>query len=600
MKRHFGIVLAAIFALVIEQVVLVGCPGAGRKTTGSTKAGKGHGPDVAVFVLRGRLVERRAMEDMLGPEQPILYRVVNRLDRARRDSKVGTVVLRFEGVTAGWAQWGELRQAIERLRRAHKKVIVHFDSAGNGLYYTATAADHVVMSPGGTLWTIGLHMELTFFKGLLDKLGIDADLLQVGKYKGASEPFTRTGMSPEFRQSLGGLVTSLYREFLSGVGAGRKHPAKWVQTRVDEGPLLADQARKEGLVDQVADFGTLMRTMKGALDWGYGKKKAAGKSLTDLLALLQGNQGGGVPSTPHVGLVYALGTVVLGRGNAGLFGMGQVVASTPMVKTLTELAKDDKVKAVVLRIDSPGGSALASELIWQAARRLAQRKPLIVSMGNVAASGGYYIASAARRIFAEPGTITGSIGVVGGKLVLSRLFDKVGITTEELNRGKYAGLFSSSRTFSPDERTIVGRMMKQTYQLFLKRVAAGRKVSPSMLGGVAQGRIWSGRAAKGVSLVDQVGGLYDALAEARKIGHLGAGAEVAIYPRPKNWIQLIGEKFGRKDVAAPALPGVSGWLTLVDAMAPDVGRGLRLFVAATWGLRREKVMALLPFGIRIR
>ncbi|MCD6498911.1 MAG: signal peptide peptidase SppA [Deltaproteobacteria bacterium] len=598
--NRFGIVMAAIAALFVEQAVLVGCPGAGRRTTGPAKAGKGHGPGVAMFVLRGRLVERRAMEDMLGPAQPVLYRVVTRLDRARRDSKIGTVVLRLEGVTAGWAQWAELRQAIERLRKAHKKVVVHFDSAGNGLYYAAAAADSVVMSPGGTLWTIGLHMELTFFKGLLDKLGIDADLLQVGKYKGASEPFTRTGMSPEFRKSLGGLVTSLYREFLSGVGAGRKHPAKWVQTRVDEGPLLADQARKQGLVDQVADFGALIQSMKGSIVWHYGKKKPAGKSLGDLLALLQGSQGSDAPSAPHVALVYALGTVVLGRGNGGLFGMGQVVASTPMVKVLTDLAKDDKVKAVVLRIDSPGGSALASELIWQAARRLGQHKPLIVSMGNVAASGGYYIASAARRILAEPGTITGSIGVVGGKLVLARLFGKIGITTEELNHGKYAGLFSSSKTFSSEERVIVGRMMKQTYQLFLKRVSMGRKVPLSLLGGAAQGRIWSGRAAKGVSLVDQVGGLYDALVVARRLGHLGADAEVAVYPRPKNWIQLLGEKFGRKDVAAPSLPGVSGWVSLVDALAPDVGRGLRLFATAAWGLRREKVMVLLPFGIRIR
>lgn len=550
--------------------------------------------DVVVLTLHGRLSETGAEGQPFGGEAASLRKLLRRLRAAQESPKVKKIVLRIGGLETGRAQLAELRNAVRLTRKAGKQVIAHLDDAGNGEYFLATAADEIVMSDAGTLWFVGVAAQVTFLKGLLDKIGVQAELLHEGKYKGAAEPLTRDRMSDETREAMGALLDDSFAELVTAVSEARKLPEAEVRALVDRAPLTAQAALGARLVDRVANHrqDTQRLAAKGSINWIYGQKKKETGTLRSLMELLKPSELTKPPKEPHVALVYAEGPIIHGPRRKGI-GATAHVASYPLVATLEELRESDRAKAVVLRIDSPGGSALASEVIYQAVLRLAKAKPVVVSMGDVAASGGYYIAAPASRILAQPGSITGSIGVVGGKFSVAGLFGKVGLATEVLTRGARADLFNLARPWTPEERTVVQAHMAHTYRLFVARVAEGRKLSPAEVEKVAQGRIWSGRAAQKLKLVDKLGGLLDAAAEAKQLAKLPSAAKIAVYPRPMTWIERLQEGLGATET------GVMATLGQVSRLEPSLGplQSL-LFVLPAW--QREHVLAWLPVLFTVR
>lgn len=601
MKRRPSSTIIPVAAVLGTALMICGCPGPKGRSKPTDKMPSGHGSEVAVIRLSGAMVERTTISDFLTPSRPVLHRVLKTMRTAKEDPAIGTVVVRIDEFRAGWAQLAELRQAFIRIRAAKKKLVVHLDSANNGTYYLASAADRIVMSPGASVWLLGLAMEMTFVKGLLGKLGIEADFTQMGRYKGAAEPLTRDSLSPALKESLEALLNSMHTELVSSVAEGRKLSKANVQAIIDKAPLLSEQAVASKLVDAVEPFGPSVRKLaeNRRIHWRYGKKKSKTASLTELLSLFTS---GGIhrpPTKPHVALVYAVGHIVQGSQQNGLLDDDDVIAAQKMERVLEGLRKNKAVKAVVVRIDSPGGSALASDQIWVVMNKLNKEKPVVVSMGNVAASGGYYIASTATRILAQPGTLTGSIGVVGGKLSLKGLFEKIGVTNQVLKRGARADLFSSSRKFTPDERKVIREMMRSVYEQFLDRVSKGRSMAKDKVRAVAEGRVWAGAAAKEQRLVDRLGGLYDAVVEARNLGKLPQDAKVSIYPRPRSLLEMLRDRLGPSHDSAGAFTHLSGSLGLVSLFNPSLAHRLKVLVRAAGLWKKEPFLLLLPYDLDV-
>lgn len=590
-------VLPAVRLLLVFGVAggLAACPVPTRQ---KPQGGKGpQAANVIVLTLHGTLAEDAHEASPFGRHETSLRKMLRRLRQARTAKKVKTIVLRIGRLGAGWAELAELRQAVALARAAGKRVVAHLDDAGNREYYLATAANDIAMSESGSLWLVGLAARVTFIKNLLDKLGIQAEFLHQGRYKGAADPLMRTTMSDAMKEALGALLDDTFAELVAAISTGRKLPAARVRALIDQSPHGAEAAKRLGLVDRVVDHraDTQALASGGSINWTYGRKKKPTGTLRSLMELLRPSELTKPPRASHVALVYAEGPIIYGPRRRG-FSVGRHIASTPVVRLLEKLRVQERVKAVVLRINTGGGSALASELIWQAVRRLAKKKPVVVSMGDVAASGGYYIASAAQVIFARPNTITGSIGVIGGKLSLAGLFQKIGVTSEVITRGARADLFTLARPWTPEERQLLQRYMARTYQLFVERVAAGRKLTPEAVKRVAEGRVWSGRAALGHHLVDRLGGLLDAVAEAKRLSRLPASAKTAIYPRPKTWIERIQEDFGAAARQRSPLGRVLATLLAADLGGLDLRPALLLL--RSW--RRDRVLAWMPIQITIR
>ena len=586
---------------ILLALGLLACQGVGSKKVEARRVEWKHKGKTAELVLAGRIMEAKGLGAMFATRKVVLYDLLARMKKAAGDPKIGAILLRIENPLGGWAQYAEVRQALLSLRHAGKLVVAYLPEGSNGPYYLASAADKVVMPAGATLWLMGLRSEVMFFKGLLDKIGIVADFLHVGKFKGAVEPLTRSSMSGPLKESMKTLVDSLYRAFLVETARGRGKKSSWLEHLMAEGPHQALQAKKAGLIDDVMDLHALRARLGGEGSilprYGIVKKKP---DLSKLLGMLQGLDMSSKPTKPFLALVVASGPIVMSE-SSDPFDFSDVIAADKLVKALDDLSKEKKAAAVVLRIDSPGGSALASELIWQAVRRLDKVKPVVVSMGNVAASGGYYMASAARLVYAEPNTITGSIGVLGGKMVLAGLFKKIGVTVDSVQAGPGGAVFSVTRPFSKEERRVVQAMMERTYDLFVSRVAEGRHKSKKAVAAVAQGRVWAGSDAVRNGLVDRLGGLSDALAQARRLGRLGSKAPLLVRPRPKNPIRLLMERLGGGQSVRWA--GGNGLdfssLALLARLAPGMGLQAAALARSVTCLARERVLAVLPFGLWI-
>jgi protease IV len=515
---------------------------------------------VVAFTLDGEYPEGPSSPSIFGDLETSLSTLVQRMDAAATDKDVVAVWLKVDNLAIGRAKIYELRGAIARLRKANKPVYAELTTATTGQYLLATACDHVVMPPSGVLVIPGVRAEITFFKGLLDKLGLEFDALKMGKYKGALEPMTRREMSKPLRESYESLVDDNYQDMLSVITASRHLKDYEAKTYVDRGLFTAEDAKKAGLIDDVLYSDQLEDAIKKKLDLekieivtDYKKKKmdVDFSGLSGIVKLIDIMMGG-KPSTtggkkPRIAIVYAVGPIVEGRGDKGMFS-SSVLGSTSTIAALRKAAEDPKVAAVVLRIDSPGGSATASDLIWRETMRL--KKPLIASMGDVAASGGYYIAMGAQKIFAAPGTLTGSIGVIGGKLVTKGMYDKLGLNTEVIARGANSGAMSSGQPFSPSERKVWMEMLEDTYHRFVSKAAEGRKMSYDKLDALAQGRVYTGVTAKKLGLIDELGTLEDAIAAAKTSAGLKADADVdlLVLPEPKSvFEQLFGDPSASTD-----------------------------------------------------
>jgi protease-4 len=536
------------------------------KTQESEKEEPAKKPKVVCFTLRGEYPEGPASADLFSEIRPTLSETIDRIDTAAKDKDVAAVWLKFDDLTSGRGKINELRAAIARLRKAKKPVYAELTVADTGHYLVASACDEVFMPESGALMIPGVRAEMMFYKGLLDKIGIEVEDLKMGKYKGALEPFTRRDMSQPLRESLEALVDDLYSEMTATIAADRHMNELVVKSLMDHGLFTAEGAKKAGLIDHVLysdQFEERLKKKLGAeaLDivTNY-KTKTIETDFSGIGGLMKFMEllTGGKPSETagkkqKIAVVYAVGTIIEGKSSTSILDE-RALGSNTLIAALQKAADNPKVAAVVLRIDSPGGSATASDLIWR--KTIGIQKPLVASMGDVAGSGGYYIAMGAKKIYAEPGTLTGSIGVIGGKPVLKGLYDKLGLNTEVISRGANSGALSYTHPYTPEERRLWTDLLGDVYRQFVSKAAKGRNMSYEKLEELAQGRVYTGRMAKGLGLIDELGTLEDAIIAAKTAAGLKPDADVdlLILPEPKTiFEQLFGDQSSDVETGAKML-----------------------------------------------
>ncbi len=552
---------------------------------------------VVEFTLKGSYPEGPQPAGLFAEIQPSLGKFVDRMDAAAKDKAVDAVILRVAEAELERSTVDELRAAVGRVRKAGKPVYAELIDADSRAYLLAGACDCIYMAPGGTLMIPGVRAEMSFYKGLLDKLGIEFQILQMGKYKSAGEPLIRTEPSPAAREEMTGIVDDLYQNLVATIAKDRKLDEAQVRKLIDEGIFTAQAAQKARLVDVVgyADeirdlFRKKLQAEKVDFITDYKKEKndLDFSGIGGLMKLMELAFGGKTSEKTagarKIAVVYAVGVIVQGK-SANSFMGDDTVGSTSLVEALQKADKDSKVAAIVLRIDSPGGSAVASDLIWRQVNRM--HKPVIASMANVAASGGYYIAAAARRIIAEPQTITGSIGVIGGKPVISKLLGKVGVSTEVISRGKNSGMLSLTAPFTPEERKAWMNVMEETYGQFVAKVAEGRKMPRAKVEELAQGRVYTGKMALDKGLIDGLGTLEDAVRAAKEAAGLKPDEKVDLetLPEPKTFFEQLLDQDSAMTRVRAALPELASTLASAELIR-------RVF--------REPSLLLMPYRLEVK
>ena len=507
---------------------------------------------------------------------PTVRSVVDALRKAKTDRRITGVVIRPVGSAALWAKVQEVRDAITDFRGSGKPAIAYLEYGGEQEYYLATACDKVFLMPAATLDLTGVASYELFLRGTLDKIGAYPDALHVGEYKSAVNTFTETTFTPSHREMAESLNSDLYEQLVRGLAQGRRRSEAEMRALIDHGPYLPEDAVRAGLVDDLAYEDELddKVTLGGGRPRFVEQDQYRHVSPASL----------GLNTGPRIAVIYAVG--LISSGKSSYEGAQQVVGSDTIVEYLRKARADRSIRAIVLRIDSPGGSALASDVIWREVVLTRDVKPVIASMSDVAASGGYYIAVPAHAIVAEPGTLTGSIGVLMIKFVIDGTLKKLGMNVETVNAGKYSGIYSPVRPFSPEERKRVEEAIQATYDTFVEKAAAGRNTTPERIDAIAQGRVWTGRQAKEIGLVDELGGLQRALALAKQRAKLAPDAEVEliIYPPKRSIFELARDPFGASDGAAAlgALLGLQHPRALHTLTAP-----LQIF-------RRGEPLAIMP------
>jgi protease-4 len=500
----------------------------------------GRRPPYGILALdvRGDLFEERVAPRLLGMMQPghdDFFSLILLLRWAREDPRLRAVLVRCDNLRIGWARTQELRRSLVALRRAGKTVWVHLTQPGIREYVLASAANQIVLTPAGMVDVTGLASEVTFIAGTLQKLGIQVDLVQMGKYKSAAETLTRPDMSEAHREMVEGMLNDLYEQVVGLIAEGRRWPVGSVRALLDRGPFTAREAEQERLIDAVLyadEAEQRLQAQCGQQPVIDRRAYFARHVRSARRAVLRQNH-------PAIGLLHITGPIKTGDTIAGPQATGACGAAT-VARHLATLRERREVGAVVVRIASPGGSGLASDLIWHEVARTAQEKPVVVSLGDVAASGGYYIAVAGKLVLAEAGTITGSIGVLGGKAVLKDLYAQLGVTKQLVVRGRHAALRSDYLPLGAEERQRLQAEAESFYAGFISKVACGRGLENQAVAALAEGRVWTGKQAKNARLIDQLGGLEDALNEAKVLAGLKADARVAIehYPRRQRWWRL--------------------------------------------------------------
>ncbi|MBX3183528.1 MAG: signal peptide peptidase SppA [Polyangiaceae bacterium] len=523
---------------------------------------------------------------------------------AREDKKAGAVLVKLGGGGLEFARAEELSREFALVRQAGKPVVCHSHGIGHGdALFVTRACDSTWLSPAGGADTVGIASQVIFMKGLLDKLGVEADFIHMGKYKSFAEQFTRDSPSEEAREALNAVLGSLRGTWL---GALKQH-RPGLEAVIEDGPFTAKVAKQHRLIDAVGYESEAEEHAKqrGEADqvravFGPGASGSGGSGLAALVRSISGaNRRSG--SAARIAVVPAVGGIAMSSGGIG----GGGIAKTTMTKTLRRLAEDDSVKAVVLRVDSPGGSALASDLLWEELKRLGEKKPLIASVGGMAASGGYYMAVAAREIYAERTSIVGSIGVVGGKFAIGGALAQHGIHSEIIAARPGPSAKARAAYLSPFEpwddatRARMRELMEDTYGLFLKRVAEGRKLSVAQVEPHAGGRIWSGAQGHERKLVDHLGGLRDAIERARSLAGLPDDAPVTVEGGGESLLDVLGgdESASAEQVARAAdqlTARRNQWLELVsEALLPHA----QAFAPVMEGESRLLVM---PYLIQLR
>jgi protease-4 len=492
--------------------------------------------DHSVLVLRlnGDIPEKAPVElpDFLGGDKgrATVISIWRNLKKAAADSHIQAVVLQPEGISAGWAKLEEIRSDLEQFRKSGKPVYAFLRSPGTREYYLALGADRIYLGPQEPLMLKGLRAELMYFKKTLDKVGVNVEVEHAGRYKDFGDMFTRTDMSPDTREVINSVLDGLYGNLVARIAAARKKSPEEVQSIIDQGPFTPSQALQAGLVDALRFEDQVWGELKDRLRSGEPVKVSLAKYA-------KAEESGG---RNKIAVVIGAGDIV--RGDPDDTGAAESnLTSYGFNKMLKQVEGDSSVKGVIVRIDSPGGEVTASDDIWRQMNLLSKKKPMVISMSDLAASGGYYMAMTGDPIVAYPETETGSIGVVFGKPNLRGLYEKIGVSKDALQRGRHADIDSDYTPLTPEERDKLRAGIDESYHDFVTKVANARHRQYSEIDPVAQGRVWLGSQAKDHGLVDQLGGLDAAVDAIKKKANLGPAEQVSIvvYPGRRSILDIL-------------------------------------------------------------
>ena len=456
------------------------------------------------------------------------------INKAAKDERIRAIFLdgRKGNINSGYASLTEIRSALEKFKASGKKIITYNLNYGEKDYYLTSVADQIIINPMGLIEINGFSTPQLFFANGLDKYGIGVQVIRAGKYKSAVEPFLRNNYSEDSKLQTQELLNNLWNNYLKKVSDSRNLSPNNIQNIADNNPVLnAQEAQKLGLVDQVAYFDEVVTNLQNITDSNDNnsfRKIGIKKYLTATKKTVNSNQ--------KIAIIYAEGRIVTGKGEIGQVG------SNRFSEQLAKIRQDKDIKAVILRINTPGGSAVASEIILRELQLTAEKKPIIVSMGNVAASGGYWIATVGDKIFAENSTITGSIGVFGLLFNLEEIANNNGINYDVVKTAKFADLNIAFREKTANELEIYQTQVERFYNLFLKKVATARNLTTEKVDTLAQGRVWSGESAKRVGLVDEIGGLENAIQYTVNKLNLGDNWQIEEYPEKRTWETEIIER----------------------------------------------------------
>lgn len=510
--------------------------------------------------------------------------LIEMIGRAKGDKQVKAMILKAPPGGLGYAKTQEVRDALMDFRSSGKKIYTYLEAAGNSDYYLASAADEIALNPVGLVFINGLASETMFLRGLFDKLGVVPNYEQCYEYKSAADMYVRKDMSEAHREVTNSILDDIYAQWTEGIASARKLPVEKVKAIVDACEPFPDSAKRDGLVDHLM----YEDEFEAHLALQNGGKKPEKVKTKDYRTKKGGlfNLSFDFGDKPKIAIVYGQGAIMSGKSSND-FLSGASMGSETIAEAIRQAREDKSVKAIVFRVDSPGGSALASDVIWRETVLAKKEKPFVVSMSNVAGSGGYYIAMAADKIVAEPGTITGSIGVLGGKLNMKGLYQWAGLNKVLTSRGKNAAIFSDWTDWSDSERKLFKGFIEHTYKIFVGKVAEGRKKSFDEIHKIAKGRIWTGRQGKEIGLVDELGGLDKAISIAKEMAGIPAKTEPALveYPKQKDIFEMIQEMVEARAGAE-----------FLSEEAREVLGTLRLLER----LSNEKVLCLMPELIEIR
>jgi protease IV len=526
-----------------------------------------------------------------GPDQS-LTGLVMQFKKAKVDKRIKAILLDIDMSGVGWGKAEEIRDAIKDFRTSGKPVYAFIELGLNKEYYIATACDKIYVPPPGELFINGLAADVMFFRGSLDKLGIYPDIYQIGKYKSVGDMFTQKEMTDAHREYINSLLDDLFNRYVQTIAEARHKTPDEIKALIDNAPYNGTQAKAAGLIDEVAYHDDVEKQIKASL--GYKETdqffpvRAEYRDVSpESLGLNEGER---------IAVIYATGEIGSGRSENSPSG-DQSIGSDTLSRAVTDAAADKSIKAIVIRVDSPGGSGLASDIIWHAVDAAGQKKPVVISMSDVAASGGYYISASAAKIVAQPSTITGSIGVVAGKPVMKGFYDWLGITNEYVLRGKTAGMFRETEKFSDEERAKFVEWINTTYwQDFVPKVAKGRKKDAQYIDSVGQGRVWTGAQAKERGLVDEYGGLDRAIELAKELAKIPAdkGVERVILPYPRTFLQELLSGSGENSNTQ-----VAQQRAMLAALPEDARRALR-FMQLMERMKTGEKMLVMPFDIRVK
>lgn len=585
-----GIVLAIFLVSIIGLVVMV-------ETLGKPAVQEN---SVLVLKVAGQLPDyapKDPMAKVFGISQPNSFtNLLTQLRKAKVDSRVGAVLLDIEFTGIGWGKADELRAAIKELRTSGKPVYAYSELGMNKEYYIASAADKIYMPPTGDIYINGFAANAMFYRGSLEKMGIEPEVIKIGKYKNAPDQYTEKEMTEGQRETINSILDDLYGRLVSSVAEDRKLDEEKVKEIIDTAPHRATNAAELGLIDGAKYLDEVYAELQKQLGYAEG----------DEIRIVDNNSYGeiepsslGINKGERVAVIYASGAINTGRSNSSPFS-GNFVGSDTIVEAVNEAAKDDSIKAIVLRVDSPGGSALASDLMWHSIENAKKKKPIVVSMADYAASGGYYIACNANKIVAPPSVLTGSIGVFMGKPNVKGMYNWLGVSNEYVLRGKNAGLFRETESWTEDERAKFQEQANNIYYTdFVPKVAKGRNLDEEKVNSLGQGRVWTGAQAKERGLVDEIGGLEKAIEIAKELADLPADKDVTRVNMPRkpglleSFFGTGGAKIESKTQEQKAQE------IFVKSLPKDIQRSLR-YAEMFDKMKRGEAMLILPFELEIK